>query len=180
MPKIVPLPASADNVRTLAEARAGKGPDGHAEKALRSGRAVFEGRLAVPDEALISGFIDAVEELAATLTRKPAEAEPWGSLGYRELFESTNEAFLVVDPATGRVVGANRSACALYRLPHGALVGTRLDTLWQGGDVANPGAQRGRFEVPHRRADKSDLILEITTSDVLYGGRRGLLVISRP
>jgi diguanylate cyclase (GGDEF)-like protein len=173
------------SLATVDEMRRGAGPAAsfafpvHVMDRTLAALEFFSDRPAVPDKALVAGIIDAVAELAATLTRKPAEDELWGSLGYREIFESTGEALLVVDPTTGRVVEANRSACAVYLLPHEALVGTRLDTLWQGGEVANPGAQRGRFEVPHRRAGKSDLILEITTSDVLYRGQRALLVISR-
>src|SRR6202007_1914601 len=48
---------------------------------------------------------------------------------YRQLFESANDAILILDAETGEILEANPKACQTYGLSREALTGRRLQSL---------------------------------------------------
>ena len=138
----------------------------------------FSDRPTLPGEALVSGIVGAMAELASILERKPAEDALWRARSYRELFESAGEALFVIDPADSRIIEANPRACELYSRSHEALVGARVDSIWKHAPDLATARERGRFELRQSRPDGTELLLEITASDVLYRGQRALLALS--
>jgi diguanylate cyclase (GGDEF)-like protein/PAS domain S-box-containing protein len=100
--------------------------------------------------------------------------------GYRDLFESVRDALVVVDPATFVIAEANPRASELYGVSRAALLGARIDALWDDTELARAAIERGeRFEAVQRRPDGSEVLLEVSSSAVRYHGRPAALLVTR-
>ncbi len=104
----------------------------------------------------------------------------------RNVFELANDAILIYDAETGRVLDANRRACEMYGLSQESLVGKKnvdlsLDPEGEEGharELLDRGAHRG-FETIHRRADGAPMDVSVNSSVTEYGGGRAILSIVR-
>src|SRR3954468_948845 len=97
-------------------------------------------------------------KLGRILQRKPAEDELRRSeREYRALFEHAHDAIVILDPADGTILDANRHACQLYGHPRAELVGSSVERIFcslpverERLDEAAAGVG-GVFETRHRR-----------------------------
>ena len=123
---------------------------------------------------------DISERKAIEVARLQAERD------YRTLFDSSHDLVLLVDPADGTIITANRRASELYGYTAGELHGmpmTRL-TIDAGPGMTEvrrviAGACEARFETTHRRRDGRLLHLQAALGLVNYGGRNVILATYR-
>ena len=103
---------------------------------------------------------------------------------YRHLFESANDAILVLDPETGEILEANPKAFQTYGLPREQLVGRRLQSFTC--DVPRCEARLQQFlredtclnfEATHRDAAGRPLHFLCSATVIDYQGRRAVLSI---
>ncbi len=94
---------------------------------------------------------------------------------YSALFEGAGDAILLVEPATGRILEANRRALDLTGLPEGTLKATEFEALFA---VDTPlenvrrlpaGAHRWRAGLRVQRADGSECPVDLALSTVAVG-----------
>lgn len=98
---------------------------------------------------------------------------------YRQLFEENAAVQLVVDPATGAIVDANRAAADFYGLSRAALTTRSLadlaalpaDDLLQTLEVATEVATHA-VGFPHRHVSGEERLLEVHAGPLQDGGRR--------
>jgi PAS domain S-box-containing protein len=97
---------------------------------------------------------------------------------HRGVFQTSNDAVLLVDGLSGQIEDANPAAEALYGLPREALRGVRYD------DLLSPESEPGlpphgsrAFPSRHRRADGFAFPVEIAAGE-LHRGDRALRVLS--
>lgn len=112
-------------------------------------------------------------------TPMPAPSGPSPDDRYRQLFEENAAVQLVVDPATGRIVDANRAAAAFYGFSRGELTARAVtdlsalpaDDVLQTLEVAaEVGAHSYGF--PHRAATGELRLVEIYAGPVQSPARR--------
>ena len=102
----------------------------------------------------------------------------------RNIFELANDAIMILDPETGRVLDANDRAAAMYRLDDrrpadfAALFVDPEREAEHFREVAREGSCRG-FGSTHRRGDGTSMEVEINSSAVSYKGRPAVLSILR-
>ncbi|WP_435333824.1 PAS domain S-box protein [Haloarchaeobius sp. TZWWS8] len=65
---------------------------------------------------------------------KEAVSKVRAEVNYREIFTSTAEGILILDPATGLVVDANPVACSVLEREFDSLIGHRLGEMGPGGE----------------------------------------------
>ena len=105
---------------------------------------------------------------------------------YRRLFESANDAIMVLAPGTELILDANPRACEIYGMERSELIGTSLKARFcdaAGGEIripllVDPGSDRDS-ETLLRRRDGDLVHLEVSSSPVEYAGRTAVLSISR-
>jgi diguanylate cyclase (GGDEF)-like protein/PAS domain S-box-containing protein len=141
----------------------------------------FSTDMVPPDDALLEGIAGACASLGAVIEKKPIdESMRRVERGYRDLFESVSEALFVIDADLGVVLEANPRASALYGLARSALLGARIDTLWEDAALARAAIRHGRrFETVHRGLGGRELLLEVSASSVQYHGRPATLLLTR-
>lgn len=107
-----------------------------------------------------------------------APAAPAAHDRYRQLFEESAAAQLVVDAGTGRVVEANRAAADFYGVPRAALVDASLSSLGDGDasvldDALEVAAEIGLHLVglPQRHASGERRIVEVYGTPLPDAGR---------
>ncbi len=105
---------------------------------------------------------------------------------YREVFEDSLDAMLILDPEGEIVVDANPAACALYGCSRQELIGSSMLARSNAGAVGGvrsqmleAGLEPGRFCAIHYRADRSAIWLEINATPIRYRGRRLVLTVNR-
>lgn len=102
--------------------------------------------------------------------------------GYRRIVERSHDAIIIIDPEGERILDANPAAEALYGRPRGELIGiSMLDFSASRPELVARVFSEGfvSFETTHRRADGSDLHLEIHATPTDYEGRLAILSIAR-
>ncbi len=137
-----------------------------------------------PRPALLETLAFVSAQLGAILQRKPAEdALRRSEREYRALFESAQDAVLIVDPQQCTVLDANQRCAEVYGYTRAELVGIRLSQVWPSADCdklvqgAQPNA--GHFEAQHRRRDGSDIVVEVSAGAVEFRGRRAVWMSNR-
>ncbi len=110
---------------------------------------------------------NSLERSVAERTLELKESEE----SYRQQFTANLAAMLLVDPDSGQIVDANKSALRFYLWPRERLLSMKITEI-----DADPGklfSQEGgtRFEAVHRLADGSHRHVEIATSRIRHGGR---------
>ena len=141
----------------------------------------FSGARDAPDDALLAGIASACAGLGPVIEQKPAE-ETLRKVerGYRELFESVEEALIVIDPRNGLVLDANPRAALLFGVPRERLLGTSVHALWSNATEARAAIARGRrFETLLRGAGPPEVMLEVSASAVRYHGVPATLLLAR-
>ena len=107
-------------------------------------------------------------------------------LEYRNLFESANDAILIFEPGTERIIEANRQACVTYGLSYDEIVGLSLKTLTkdptrgelQLDQVLKDGFD-SNFETVHFTKNGDSLDVLISSSVIEYRGREAVMSIIR-
>lgn len=98
----------------------------------------------------------------------------------RVLMETVNDAVLIIDPASNRVIAANRSACKVYGYTKKELVGKKLQELTREGADYSYALQSGRsFERTDITKDGQKIEFLVSLSVINYWGRNAILSISR-
>ena len=121
---------------------------------------------------------------------------------YRSIFENAHDAILIFDPDGERVLNVNRRACEIYGFERDQFIGrslldlsvdqsrgrAALDQLLDTSKPAPaeaedpsaaPEARLVRFETRQRRADGTEMILEIHSIPIEYQGRTAVLSMNR-
>lgn len=98
----------------------------------------------------------------------------------RSLLDAINDVVLILDPATSRVIDANKSACKIYGYTKKELVGKPLEILTQDiinySHVLRSGKTFERTDV-NKQGEKIDFLVSLSTID--YWGKRAILSINR-
>ncbi|HET6440185.1 MAG TPA: response regulator [Anaeromyxobacter sp.] len=124
-----------------------------------------------------------VENAAEKVRMKRAQRELVSRLmeseaRHRGVFETSSDAFLLVEAQTGLIEDANPAAERLYRREREGLRRLRyVDLLDLEVDPVTPAPGERAFPSRHRRADGSTFPVEITAGE-LHLGERGLRVLS--
>lgn len=98
----------------------------------------------------------------------------------RVLMETVNDAVLIIDPASNRVIAANRSACKVYGYTKKELIGKKLQELTHEAADYSHALESGRsFERTDiaKGGEKIELLVSLSVID--YWGRTAILSISR-
>lgn len=105
---------------------------------------------------------------------------------YKNLFKLANDAILVIEPDTEKVLDANDKACELYGFDRREFLGMSLKSISEnparGADQLSKLEEKGscrEFESVQFRADGIALNLLINASIIEYQGRRAILSINR-
>jgi two-component system, cell cycle sensor histidine kinase and response regulator CckA len=104
---------------------------------------------------------------------------------YRNLINTANDAILVIDPETRRIVEANHRAGDMLGLPERDLIGMAEADLYSKDDVASPPLLSVQADGKHscelelQRADGTRLPVEVNASITELKGRRAIMGIFR-
>jgi PAS domain S-box-containing protein len=136
-------------------------------------------------EVLAYPWNEGVSVLMKDVTpRLVAEAELRSSeRKYRTVFESANDAILILDPETEVILEANPRACEVYGFTPEELIGRSLKSLRRDGGrgevrrALETGACNN-YETVHLRRDGTPLYLVVNSSTIEYQGRTALLSIN--
>lgn len=99
---------------------------------------------------------------------------------YRLLYNSVNEAILVYDAASRRILEANDAALGLYRYTRPELLRLRVDELFFGGEppFRSDGTMPSAITAFQQRKDKSSFPADLTAASFEPGdGTTGVLVV---
>ena len=105
--------------------------------------------------------------------RKLVEALEQSELSYRELYESSPDAVLVIDAVTRTIEDANSAAERLYGLPRARLLGMNAASLTS--QATPPIVANGLVRRREQRADGTLVSVEVTTS-TLHRDERACVV----
>lgn len=98
----------------------------------------------------------------------------------RFLLEAVNDAVIIIEPASNRVIAANGSACNIYGYTKKELIGKKLQELTHEGKDYSHALQSGRsFERTDITKDGHKIELLVSLSAIDYWGRRAILSICR-
>ncbi len=105
---------------------------------------------------------------------------------YRHLFETAQDAFVIFDPETHRILDANDSWLRMYRLPRERLAGVSLFDFSAESEASQIAflkavtTQAQSFPVRrHRRADGSVFPVEVSASSFMLNGRAVVCGVAR-
>jgi len=135
-------------------------------------------------EGRIVGTLGAITDVTE---RKLAEESLQRSAReYRDLFESANDAILILRPESQMILEANRKACETYGLPRDQIVGMSLKNFTR--DVPRSEEQVRRIlregasenlETVHFHRDGTPIDLLVSSSVVEYRGETAILSVCR-
>src|ERR1700737_645616 len=140
-----------------------------------------------PPEPVLEAISLVCAELGRILQRKPAdEALRRSEREHRALFENAHDGILIVDPDGHAVLDANQRACELFGLSRGELFERSLEGVLGDRERRHRAELREvlqgtglRLEIPHRRPDGAELILEIGPGPGEFRGGRAVGIASR-
>ncbi|XOV93497.1 MAG: PAS domain S-box protein [Bacteroidota bacterium] len=146
------------------------------EKQLKSYNQILEEEVALRVKELKktnSRLIDEIE-----LRKKTAEALKISEKEYRHLFQNANDAIIILDAKTKKVVEANQIACQIYGFPkeqllklgYREILGIPSHETFNKNDIIEYNFIAGKQEVTS---------LEIRVTKVIYQGKKAILCISR-
>lgn len=101
---------------------------------------------------------------------------------YRRLFELESDAILLVDNETGRILEANNAAASIYGFSREEILGMRNEDLSAEPEETRRATQNELNVVPiryHRKKDGTVFPVEITTTHLMWNGRRSHLAAIR-
>ena len=101
---------------------------------------------------------------------------------YRRLFELESDAILLVDNETGRILEANNAAVSIYGFGREEILGMRNEDLSAEPEETRRATQNELNVVPiryHRKKDGTVFPVEITTTHLMWNGRRSHLAAIR-
>jgi PAS domain S-box-containing protein len=146
----------------------------------------------------IDGFtvdeLDLLEEMAGDLAfgimsirerkeRQDAqEAQKTSDVRFRTLFESNNDAILIIEQENGHIIDVNRSVTRLYGYSREELIGLDIRTMTMEPERTWQILNSERSFIPiqfHRRKDGKTFPAEITINKLLITGRRTTVVTVR-
>ena len=135
-----------------------------------------------------ANFLQAVANvLAGAIGRKRAEDALRGSeREYRRLFELANDAILIYEPESRRILDVNENACEIYGYPRETFLNMTMKEL-------SLDRERGRqylddllsrssyqdFETVHRSYDGTPIDVLVNSSVIEFRGERAVLSINR-
>ena len=105
---------------------------------------------------------------------------------YRELFESANDAILILEPGTGVILDANRRASEIYGFCRNELVGMSLKDLTVDGPASEDQIRQllqdttsTNFETIHLSKQGSPITMLVSSSVIEYAGLKAILSANR-
>ena len=133
-----------------------------------------------PDDALLAGIAHACAELGAVIERKPSdEILRKVERSYRELFESVDEALMVIEPRSGTVLDCNPRAADLFAVSQPHMVGGSAHRFWSDPALARAAIDRGRRFETTLRTGRREVVLEVSASRVRWQGEPATLLVAR-
>ena len=131
-----------------------------------------------------SGFIATVRDIT---NRKAAEAALRESeRKYHSLFDSVNDAILILDPVTEEVLEANPKACDVYGFARDDFVGMSFKELTEDVPAGEKqirdilaGTASTNYESIHRRKDGTRIHMLLNASVINFEGRPAILTVNR-
>ena len=124
-----------------------------------------------------------------TQQRQTEEALRRSEMSYRTLFEQANDAIIITDPATLRIVAANPAASEVYGYAHDELIGRSIHDIAVGLEMAGVDAPqirdaladttRRNRAMQNRRKDGTVIEMLLSSSIIEYEGRAAILTIGR-
>jgi PAS domain S-box-containing protein len=117
-------------------------------------------------------------------TRQQEELLRQNEERYRTLFDGSSAVMLIVDPEDGRITDANKTALAFYGLPGKGPIGMTLDQIsTESNDqilerlLSVVKLKLRVSESRHRKADGTEVYVELHSGPILIEGKTLLLVI---
>jgi diguanylate cyclase (GGDEF)-like protein/PAS domain S-box-containing protein len=104
---------------------------------------------------------------------------------YRRLFENAHDAIHIIDPDTGRILSANRNACAIYGYNLEELIGMNIRVIVSDlpemymGKFAGQLISNCTHDSIHYRKNGERMEMEVNCSAVEFEGRAAVMCISR-
>jgi PAS domain S-box-containing protein len=133
-------------------------------------------------------FLQAVANvLAGAIGRTRAEdALRKSEHEYRRLFELANDAILIYEPESRKILDVNENACEIYGFPRETFIGMTMKELSLDRQKARRYLEtllsRGSyqdFETVHRRYDGNPINVLVNSSVIEFQGQRAILSINR-
>ena len=131
-------------------------------------------------------FVQSVANVLATAMERHQAEKSLEKSGreYRRLFEMANDAIVIYEPESRKILDINQNACKMYELPRGAFLGKTmkelsldrqrarryLETLLAEGSYQN-------FETVHRRSDGVPVNVLVNSSVIEFQGQKAILSI---
>ncbi|HWC66023.1 MAG TPA: EAL domain-containing protein, partial [Thermoanaerobaculia bacterium] len=135
-------------------------------------------------EGEIVGTLGAITDI--TERKRAEDSLRRSAREYRDLFESANDAILILRPESQMILEANRKACETYGLPREQIVGMSLKNFTR--DVPRSEEQIRRIlregasenlETVHFHRDGTPIDLLVSSSVVEYRGESAILSVCR-
>jgi diguanylate cyclase (GGDEF)-like protein/PAS domain S-box-containing protein len=135
-------------------------------------------------EGKIVGTLGAITDV--TERKRAEDSLQRSAREYRDLFESANDAILILRPESQMILEANRKACETYGLPRDQIVGMSLKNFTR--DVPRSEEQVRRIlregasenlETVHFHRDGTPIDLLVSSSVVEYRGESAILSVCR-
>ena len=135
--------------------------------------------------------VEVLEALAASVEAEVAlqaesERRERTERRYREMFEASPDATVLLDPDTEEILDANEAASELYGVPLPELVGASMRAFSTDPAAGEAAAARllddggpVQFDTVHARRDGTRLDLHVSASVVEVGGRPAFLMVNR-
>ncbi|GMV82441.1 MAG: hypothetical protein AMXMBFR7_36250 [Planctomycetota bacterium] len=175
-------PVGTNAVSPLDEALAGRRPTYEWDLVTKSGRRIT-GEIALtrlpgvePRLVLISAHDISERKRAEAELRRSAEE-------YHRLFEAANDAILVFEPKSGRIMEANERTCHMYGYERHELVGSSVAVFCTAVKPAEETVREileadGK-EIVHRKKSGHPICVEVNATPANYQGRAAVLAIHR-
>ncbi len=122
--------------------------------------------------------------LDITARRKVEEALLETETNYKSLFENANDAIIIIEPESGRILEANKIALELYGYDHEVIIEKSLFDLCKDSSSIREriatliqGTKLGNFETVQYDIENEEIELLVNASLIEYEGRSAILSI---